>query len=326
MTISPVFNYNKTQMVMKAETTMGTAATLAASDNDIKWIPESISVEIDMEQFDQWYASGRHSQGPGTTGKRKATIKARAPMLLGAALGTAPKITKALKACGQTETVVSVTSVAWTPDATKDQGDNINVTIGVIFVPTSGSALLITVKGCMGNVKYVMDQGGFPIICDFDFMGCLVGITDGSALALTSPDTGYAPGTLGNSCTIASVQQAIAKMELDAGNTIEMDEDGTDGTGYGAAYIAKRDPKLNIDPKAKLIATDPAWTRLLANTEAAFSMTTAAISGIKLTLSAPKAQHKPFKLGKRGSELTWDQSFNLHENTANDEFQLIQSA
>ncbi len=323
---TPVFNHNKTQLVMKAETTMGTAIALAAADNDIKWIPESISFEPEVEEFLQWFASGRHSQAQSTLGKRKASFKCQAPLLLGASVGVAPKLSKALKACGQLETVVGATSVAWTPDATKDQGDSINVTASLIFVPTSGNAIMATVKGAMGNCKIVMAQGGFPFLLDFDFLGAWVGISDGSALALTSPDTGYAPGTLGTTATMASIAQQFAKMELDFGNTIELDEDNAEATGYAAAYIASRKPTMSYDPKARLLAVDPVYTRLIANTEQAFSMTTAAENSMKYTLSAPKWQSAGLKFAKRGSELTWDQSGHLHESTGNDAHSLLQNA
>jgi hypothetical protein len=326
MAITPVFNHNKTQLIIGAESTMGTAATLAASDNNIKWVPESISFEPEIEEFLNYYASGRHSQGQATLGKRKASFKCQAPLLLGASAGVAPMLGKALKACGQLETVVADTSVAYTPDATKDQGDNINITANLLFVPTSGNCIIATVKGCMGNFKIRMDQGGFPFLLDFDFMGAWVGITDGSALALTSPDTGYAPGTLGTTATMASIAQAFAKMELDAGNAIEIDEDNSDPTGYGASYIASRKPTMSYDPKARLLAVDPVYTRLIANTEQAFSMATATENSMKYTLSAPKWQASGMKFAKRGSELTWDQSGHLNENAGNDAHQLLQSA
>jgi hypothetical protein len=326
MAITPVFNHKKTQLVMALETTMGTAMTLLASHNDIKWIPDSISFDPEVEEFLNWFASGRHSMGQATLGKRKASIKAQAPLMLGAAAGTPPKLGKALKACGQLETVTSSTSVGYTPDASKDQGDLINATIGVIFVPTSGSAILATIKGAIGNFKLMMSQSGFPFVLDFDFLGAWVGISDGSALALTSPDSGYAPGTLGTACTMAAIAQTISKLELDAGNILAMDEDNADSTGYGAAYVDSRAPKLVYDPKARLLAADPVYTRLIANTEQAFSMTTAVEAGLKYTVTAPKAQASTQKFGKRGSMLTWDQNFHLNENVANDQHQILQSA
>lgn len=324
---TPVFNHNKTQLIIKAESTMGTAASLAASDNDIKWVPESISLSPEWEEFALWFASGRHSQGQSTMGKRKVTFKASAPLLLGAAAGTAPKLGKLFKAAGQTETIVASTSVAYTPDATKDQGDNINVSAAMIFVPTSGNAIRFDVKGAMANLRIVMSQGGFPFMIEADFLGCFSSVTDAaSLLALTSPDTGYAPGTLGTTATMATIAQAFAKLEMDFGNALELDEENSDGTGYAAAYIASRKPTLSYDPKARLLAVDPVYTRINANTESAFSMTTAVENSMKYTLSAPKFQQLKMPLGKRGSELTWEASGDLHENAGNDAHQLLQSA
>lgn len=326
MALTPVFNHKKTQLIMAPETTMGTAMTLLASHNNVKSEPDSISFDPEVEEFLNWFASGRHSMGQATLGKRKAHIKARFPLMLGASVAVAPNVGKVFKACGQKETIVASTSVGYTPDSTKDQGDLINSTMGVIFVPTSGSAILATIKGAMGDFKLVMSQSGYPFALDCDFLGAWVGIADGSALALTSPDTGYAPGTLGTTLTMAAILQTISKLELDAGNTLELDEDNADPTGYGATYIASRAPKLMYDPKARLAAVDPVFARLIANTEQAFSMTTAIENAMKYTVSAPKCQASTQKFGKRGSMLAWDQSFHLNENAGEDQFQILQSA
>jgi len=326
MALTPVFNHKKTQFLMAPEPTMGTAVTLLASHNDMRVIPDSISFEPEIEEWLNWFASGRHSLGQSTMGKRKAALKFQAPLILGASAGVAPKLGKAFKACGQTETIVASTSVAYTPDATKDQGDNVNVTIGVIFVPTSGSALLCTMKGAIGNCKIMMTQSGYPLLADFDFLGAWVGVSDGSALALTSPDSGYAPNTIGTDCTMAAIVQQIAKMELDFGNALELDEYNGDPTGYGCALIGSRAPKLSYDPRARTQAVDPVFQRLIDSTQQPFFMGTAASAGLKYEVSAPKCQASGMKFAKRGSILAWDQSFWLQENAGNDAHKILQLA
>ena len=326
MTISPVFNHVKKTLIIKAETTMGTAIALTAPDNNIEWIQDSIEVDPQIEMAVNEFASGRHSIGPGTMGLKKMTVKAKALLRVGAAVGTAPTLGKAFIACGQLETIVAITSVAYTPAATHDQGDNINITAEVIFVPTSGNCIIVKMKGAMGNCQIGYDGGGKPWIAEFEFTGCFVSITDGAALALTSPDALVAPGSVGTVITENSVAQKVSKFKLDFGNTIELDEDPTDQSGYGAAYISKRVPKISWDPKATLLATDPQYTNWAAGTELAVSLTTAAVNSIKYTVTAPKVQIAVQKFGKRGTTLTWDQTGDCHENTGDDAHQIIQSA
>lgn len=311
----------KRTMAMALESTSGTAATVANSDFDIQFF--DIQADPEIEYWVNEIASGRHTYGPGVMGKKKGTVSAKAALRVGSAAGTAPKIAKAFKACGQTETVVADTSVAYTPDATKDEGDNVTATIKVIFVPVSGNASILTLKGAMGNCVVSMDDLGKPLIAQFTFTGAFVSIADGTALALTSPDTAVPCAVIGSAITAASTAQQIGKFSLDFGNEIELDYDPSDTTGYLAAYIAKRTPKWMMDPKKKLVATDAHYTRWAAGTESVLSLATATVSSQKYTISAPKGQLMANKLSSRGEEVTYDQTYELHESSGNDAHQIL---
>lgn len=317
------FVEKKRMVVLKLESTSGTAETLAAADNnlrafDINWDPE---IEMWMNEF----ASGRHSKAQGVMGKKKMTVSFKHGMNLGASAAVAPLWGKALKACGALETVVALTSVAYTPSAVKDEGDGITATIAVILVPVSGNAIIATMKGAMGNCVISMDDLGQPLVAAFTFTGCFVAITDGSVLALTSPDTSIPPAVLGVASTSAGVTERIGKMSLDFGNNVQLDYSGGESSGYSAAYIAKRDPKWNWDPKAQLLATVPHYTRWAAGTEVALAVTTATVASLKWIVSAPKAQTKTNKPANRNEAITWDQEMELHESSGNDEFQILQN-
>ena len=314
----------KRTMAMALEATSGTAATVANSDFDIQFF--DIQCDPEIEMWVNEFASGRHSQGPGVMGKKKATVSAKCALRVGAAAGTAPKVGKAFKACGQTETVVASTSVAYTPDATKDEGNNVTATIKVIFVPVSGSASIVTIKGAMGNCVISMDDLGQPLVAAFTFTGCFVSIVDGSALTLTSQDTSVPCGVIGSAITAAGTAQQIGKFSLDFGNAIELDYDPSDSTGYLAAYIGKRAPKWMMDPKKKLVASDAHYTRWAAGTESALSLATAVVSSLKYTVSAPKGQLSANKFGNRGEEVTYDQTYDLHESSGNDAHSVAISA
>ena len=85
----------KTQMAMVIEATAGTYVAPVNADHNIKFT--NIDVEFEREEYAQVFASGRHSVGQSTMGKGSVTIKARAPMLLGATTGVAGKIGKAFR-------------------------------------------------------------------------------------------------------------------------------------------------------------------------------------------------------------------------------------
>jgi hypothetical protein len=305
---------------------MGTLSAPAAADFNIRIMEPSFEPEI--EAFIMNFASGRHSKSAAVMGKKKARAKFKVPMRTGAAAGTAPKMGKLWQACGQLETLVASTSAAYTPLATKDYGDSINASITMYLTPASGNSVILTMKGAMGNCVVTMDDLGQPLLADFDFLGCFVSIADGATIALTSPDTDVPPGTIGSAITSASIVQRIAKFKLDFGNTVEMDYDPADTTsGYLAAYIASREPKIMIDPRAELLATDAQYTRWAAGTEAAFSFTTPVNSAsLKYVITAPKFQILNLKVADRNSAQIWDIEGELHESTGNDSHSILISA
>lgn len=324
MAASTTFVKAKTIMAMKLESTSGTAETVADADFDIKFFDIGVSPEI--ETYAQEFASGRHSKGRAAMGKRKVTFTAKAQLLTSAAVGTEPKIGKALKACGLAVTTPSSTQT-YKPDPTKDEGNSVTATIKVMMVPTSGNAVIITGKGCLGNCVISMDALGSPLVAAFTFTGAFVSITDGTALLLTSPNTGNAPATLGGAITLATVARQVSKFSLDFGNTIELDQDPADATGYAAAYISKRAPKLMLTSKMKKLADDAAYTRWAAGTELAFSLATVVNSqNLRYTISAPVAQYTALPFGNNGEEWARNETYELHESSGGDEFSIVMGA
>lgn len=320
----PTFVNAKRIMALKLESTSGTAIAVADADFDNRLF--DIQVDAEIEYWMNEFASGRHSMAGGVMGKKKVSIQCKAAMNLAAAADTAPKLGKLFKVCGALETINTSTSVVYTPSAVKDEGNSITATIKIVFVATSGNALILTAKGCMGNCVISMDDLGKPLVAAFTFVGAFVSIADGTALVLTSPDTSIPPAIIGSAVTAAAAAQQIGKFSLDFGNEVQLDYDPSDTTGYLAAYISKRRPKMMMDPKTKLVASDAHYTRWAAGTESVISVATAVVGGFKWTVGAPKAQLKANKFADRNDEIVYDQEFELHESSGNDEWTLTQSA
>jgi hypothetical protein len=304
------------------ETTSGTAIATADATCNVRL--RDIQFDPEIESYLRPFASGRHSAASAVMGKKKATVTFKYDMVTGAAVGTAPNVSKFFQACGALETVTASTSVAWTPLATADEGNSRTMTIRVYEIPVSGSALIYTMKGAMGNCVISLDDLGQPLVATFTFTGAFVSIADGTASVLTSPDTGIPPAVIGATITHASTAQKIGKFSLDFGNEVQLDYDPADSTGYLAAYISSRKPKLSMNPKATLVATDAHYTRWAAGTEGAFSLATA--GAIKWTVAALKAQPLTSKNGDRGGALTFEQEYELHETSGSDEWSITQSA
>jgi hypothetical protein len=314
----------KNFVAAKLETTSGTAIAVAAADFNVRIFDVQVDPEIEM--YMNPFASGRHSMGQATPGKKKCHIKFKVNMQCGSALGTAPTMGKFLKACGATETLVASTSVTYTPVATNDHGNNISMTMVFYLTPASGNSHLVSMKGAMGNCVITMDDLGKPLVADFDFLGAFTSITDAATIALTSPDTSMPPAVIGSAITTASIVQKIGKFKLDFGNGVEMDYDPADTTGFQAAYIGTREPKLSVDPRIELLATDPVYTRWAAGTQSAFSLATSTVSSQKIVIATPKIQLLTNKLADRNGAMIYDQEYALMETTGNDEWSIAIAA
>ena len=128
-----VFTAIKNILAMKVESTAYTNDPPASADHNIKW--SSVSAEIDREEYEQMYASGRHSAGPSTMGAAKVVYKASAPWLFGSAAGVAPRVWKALQACGALQTI----SLTASTDLITANSTIVTLTVGATDYATSAT-------------------------------------------------------------------------------------------------------------------------------------------------------------------------------------------
>jgi len=313
------FVKDKTSLLMKIEGTSGDAEALTSTHHDIKFFDVTVNPEI--ESYAQEFASGRHSKGRAIMGKRKVTFTAKAALLTSANTGIEPAIGKAWRACGLANSGSG--QQVYKPNAANDA---VTATIWAVLWPTSGTtAVIVKGRGCMGNCVITMDSLGAPLVATFTFTGALYGIVDeASPPAFGTPNTGYAPGTVSSVIEYDSDAQQVNKFSLDFGNTVELDVDPANSTGYAAAYISKRNPKLSLGTKAKLLSGNDHYDRWVTGTEAAFKLATAKNNHALLyEIGAPKAQIVSMPLASGGELWNWEQTFELHENAGNDEFSII---
>lgn len=312
----------KRMISAKLETTRGTA--IAVADADTNFLAYDIQVDREIENWLRPFASGRHSYASPVKGRKKGTIKFKHDLQPGAAATTAPTARKLFLACGALETVGG-SNVVYSPDATKDSLDAYCLTMKVILIPTTGNAILVTIKGAMGNCVIKMENS--ILVCEFEFTGAFSTDADGTALVLTSPNTTVPPvAVAGATITVAAAAVKISKMEFDFGNTVELEMDPADTTGYLAAYISKRKPMLRLDPQALLVADAAHYTRWAAGTQSAFSLATATNGSLKWTLAAPKCSLSSHKIADRNGMEVWDQEYEVAETSGSDEWSLTQSA
>lgn len=258
-----------------------------------------------------------------------ATVSGNSILVTRSTVNTSVALTAFVVTLGSGQVVASY-RVVYNPQsgitAASNSMDAASASIDFYLTPTSGNAVIFATKGAMGNCKVTMDDLGHPLFAEFEFKACAVSITDGSLIALTSPDTAFPPATVGAVITNATIAQRIGKFELDFGNDVQLKYDPSQATGYIAAYISKREPRFTFNPQVALQADDPVWTRLIAGTATVFSFATAAVSGVRFTVAAPALVMLTNKLSDRNGESIWEQTHQAIEVVGNDEWSITQGA
>jgi len=297
----------KRTLVAKLEAVRGTnEASVTNSDFDVAVYGITMSNEI--TEFQRKYMTGNHDSHPSVMGRQKGTIGLSFDLVYSGTADTEPKWMKFLKACGLKAIVNAGTSVVLNPDKSED-GKSLTLFIqDEVLGGATPSALVYKYRGCVGNAKIVMDEGGQPLRAVCEFQGALYEVGDSATpLAPTGLDTGVPDSVLNAVVKVGTIDQVINKFELDFGNTIEMENKPQDTTGYRGGYISTRDPKLSIDPQAGLLSEDNVHTRWKLGTEAVFQLDTG-----HFKIDSQKAQLMTVGDASQGGVVGWQQVYRLN--------------
>jgi hypothetical protein len=298
----------KRTLVAKLEAARGTAVALANADFDVAVYGITMSNEI--AEFARKYMTGDHDSFASVMGRQKGTVGLTFDLVYSGDADTEPKWMKFLKACGVKTVPTANTNIILSPDKSRDgQSLTLYIQDEVLGGDTPG-ALVYKYKGCVGNAKISMDEGGQPLKAVCEFQGALFEVVDVGSAAILEPtglDTTVPDSVLSATITVAGVDQALNKFELDFGNKVELENRPQDPTGYRAAYISARDPKLTIDPQAGLLSEDNVHTRWKGGTEAVFALETD-----HFRIEAQKAQLMTVGDAAQGGVVAWNQVYRLN--------------
>ncbi len=236
-----VMDVRKTVILAKLETTYdsdptptGSANALLAKDVDIK--ENSGVVERDV----QWAFLDKL---PSVLGERWSEISFKLDVIGSGTAGTAPRIGALLRACGHSETVLSVTSVTYAPSS----DNHASVTI---YVYKDGRLHIMT--GCKGNVKFTFNAAK-TLIAEFNFMGRYATPTV-VALPSTTYETPYKTPPVCKSSAFtynSKTTLVVATVELDAANDVVKRMSLSDSNAIKGFEIVDRKPVVTIDPEAQ---------------------------------------------------------------------------
>jgi len=310
----------KMVLAAKLESTIGTAESLAAADADYN----VYDIEIDPEADEQSRASqGSASKLPTTIGARMVNISFKVEMHGSGTLDTDPEWASVfLPALGFKDA-----SNVWTPSTAAPVASASvprTITIGAYH-----DGRLMTIAGCMGNGKFVFENGQVPYL-ECEMMGVYVSTTDATLLAPTLP-TVAPPRAANLTFTYGGASPGkVDRVEIDLGNEVVMRPDLATGggtSGYCNAVIVDRNIRATMSLESALVATFDTYGKWIAATEAAFALDIGGATWNKLEFDAPKAQILEPTMGDRDGIITDEIAMGFNRSAAvDDEFSLTFAA
>ena len=276
-----------------AETTPGTAATLAAA-NGVFVFDAAVDSAINMHERSSSQTLGHLPPVPGLYAGKAQFKTELAPASGG---GEPTWFAPLMAACGFVKG-----GNAWAP--TSNPASYVPVTIGSYEKGTTGSLIKI-ISGAMGKLK-LTGKVSEPIMMEWDFDGIWNAPIDGSALALPAIPP-IPPRFASAAFTIGGYNPAISNFTLDFGNAVKLIENPSTVSGLSYACVTDHNVKGTIDPMSTNISVWNPYALALSPTPQALSMTCGG-----LTISAPSVSLSIPKLGDRDGLTTGniDLSFN----------------
>lgn len=303
-------------LAAKIEAVEGTPETLAGADANL--LIYDVSFEPGIDQFEREPVAGDLSPYGPIAGKRRGVLRFKAELKGSGAAGTAPAFGKLLKACGGSETIVASTSVTYAPLTLAVP----TLTLGVYSLPESGNNIKEFISGAQGTWRFSAKVGE-PVMLEFAFTGCYEPTVDIAAITPSGLETTKPIALLATNFTCHGfATHKISTFTLDAGNDVQLREDINEAGGYFSAYIASRKPVFAFDPEKELVATHDYYGKMLANTEASFSLALTGSAGNITTISAPKSQYIQVRPGARNGLQIYQIDGRLNRSSGNDEWSL----
>ena len=300
---------NLRYLVAEVEGTPGTMETPAAADFDVRIYNPEFTITVDQDDEAAKDATGDHGEYESIPGKSYGTINFSVKLNWAGAVGTDPAWWKFAAGCGAKQKAYGATGVAITPD---QEYDTKTLTIWVYDKERGGATPVTTIykfSGCMGNMVIGAEATGSPWVGQFSFTGKLEDIVDGTALALTGPDTALPEKFLSSTYTWNSETQYISSWSFDVGNEIVPMYDQSEATGIGYYSIASRRPRFMCNPLAQKQATEDVLDDLLSVNAGPISLTSE-----HFTLKAVDAQLLSSGIANREGFVSWDRVYKCLRN------------
>jgi hypothetical protein len=292
----------KKNFAFKLETTTGTAEALTAAEGAANTFNQEINFVIPAGPRD---GQGNLSPIAQIPGARSANVIVEAEMVGSGASGSDPAWIALLKASG-----MALNTGVLTPKTNATD----TLTCGLYQNGRFKSA-----AGCMFNPVITLTNGQKGKVV-FTGLGVPQQPSDVSIITPTYKTT-KPPRVGATTFTIGGTAYRVDSIEIDLGNVVILREDisgvdsGSDATGYRAAYITDRAPRIRISPEAMVFTTKDWYDFHRSGTTAALSCVIGVDANNTFTIAAPAMQLlNPPQDGDRNGMLVDTLEFQLNRS------------
>ena len=301
--------WDRIQLVAKIESTEGTPETLASGD---VFLASNVAYEPQINMVERPAASNSFSPFSKVPGSRQARLSFDVELKGSGLAGTPPEFGKLLRACGMSEDVVANSSVTYLP-ASHD-------------IPSLTFAWIVDGKkyqmaGARGTFKLDLKAGEIGVF-HFEFLGTNISDADQNFFDAVAYQNVVPPAFLSTNLQLDSYSAIVENLSIDMGNELNLRPDANSAQGFISAIIAKRLPKLTLDPEDVLVSTKDWWSLWEAGSLVAFLAQIGQSAGNICTISAPKVQIVGMRPVERNGAVIQEMECELIRNSGDDELQI----
>jgi hypothetical protein len=263
------------------------------------------------------------SKLPDLPGARMAAISFTAEVIgrgLAYAVGTLPRLSPYLRACGLAETLDD-TGGAEKVSYKRANANIPSLTLALLDDDGAGGAVIKKIAGARGNVKLRGERGG-ALMADFNFVGVYLDVADGAQL-VAAYDSLQPPQLLSAQFALAGFAPSVNSFEIDLGNKVAGIPDMNAASGYKAFRITDGDTRGRFDPEMVKVATYDYYGKWKAGIAGALSIgAIGAAQYNKVKITAPKLVTTKVAEGEREAEQIVNVDFQLAMDAGDDELVL----
>lgn len=308
-------------VVLKEETTPGTAIALTDADFNARIYEPELTLDLPVDDENSKFGTGDHGEDESIPGVQSATVRLRTKISWGGTVTTEPAWWKLLKACGMVKSTYTATGIAAQPKAA---GDDTTYTCWVIDIirGATPTAMAYKLAGCMGDGSIYSDGIGKPWMLEVTLKGKLTDIAPIAAGAdqfvLTAPDTTLPEVLRCNTVTMQAKTKKITQFKLSFGNDVQAQYNQADNpAGIDFFGIVSRRPRLQMNPLMVTATGDTDSEDILDNFSTCVA-TTSSIVGVHHSINIPKAQILSMAQAVREGLVGWDLNYKLLRNGSTD--------